>query len=177
LAERTRRIAALVPAPRCPLIRFHGVFGPHSSWRSLVVPDASALATQYPKHGCAGECGSTARSQGRSSATTTASSSPAPFRARPDPQRCPRRAVSGVRVRLAAGGGSAARLLATVNVMRAVALGATFARPTVLAAATSGQAVGGPAGGGNEHERSDEGGFLPEFHAGDFLCGPRTARR
>jgi hypothetical protein len=79
--EFMRRLAALVPPPRCPLIRFHGVFGPHSSWRSLVVPDAGALATQYPKHGCAGECGSTARSQGRSPATTTASSSPVPKRA------------------------------------------------------------------------------------------------
>ena len=80
--EFMRRLAALVPPPRCPLIRFHGVFGPHSSWRSLVVPDTGGLATQYPKHGCAGECGSTtARSQGRSPATTTASGSPVPERA------------------------------------------------------------------------------------------------
>jgi len=32
------RLAALVPPPRHPLIRFHGVFAPHSSWRSSVVP-------------------------------------------------------------------------------------------------------------------------------------------
>ena len=32
------RLAALVPPPRHPLIRFHGVFAPHSSWRAGVVP-------------------------------------------------------------------------------------------------------------------------------------------
>ena len=33
------RLAAIVPPPRHPLVRFHGVFGPHSSWRSKVVPE------------------------------------------------------------------------------------------------------------------------------------------
>ena len=37
------RVAALVPPPRCPLIRFHGVFGPHSSWRAFVVPAAGEI--------------------------------------------------------------------------------------------------------------------------------------
>ena len=32
------RLAALVPPPRHPLIRFHGVFAPNSAWRSRVVP-------------------------------------------------------------------------------------------------------------------------------------------
>ncbi|MBM4363690.1 MAG: transposase, partial [Deltaproteobacteria bacterium] len=32
------RLAALIPPPRHPLIRFHGVFAPHSSWRKSVVP-------------------------------------------------------------------------------------------------------------------------------------------
>jgi hypothetical protein len=32
------RLAALVPPPRHPLIRFHGVLAPHSSWRACVVP-------------------------------------------------------------------------------------------------------------------------------------------
>ena len=32
------RLAALVPPPRHPLIRFHGAFAPHSAWRSSVVP-------------------------------------------------------------------------------------------------------------------------------------------
>jgi hypothetical protein len=36
------RLAALVPPPRHPLIRFHGVFAPHSAWRSSVVPAPAA---------------------------------------------------------------------------------------------------------------------------------------
>ena len=34
------RLAALVPPPRHPLVRFYGVWAPHSRWRSLVVPAA-----------------------------------------------------------------------------------------------------------------------------------------
>lgn len=37
------RLSALVPPPRHPLIRFHGVYAPHSSWRKSVVPK---------RHGC-----------------------------------------------------------------------------------------------------------------------------
>ena len=36
--EFMARLAALVPPPRHPLIRFHGVFAPHSQWRGFVVP-------------------------------------------------------------------------------------------------------------------------------------------
>jgi hypothetical protein len=32
------RLAALVPPPRHPLLRYNGVFAPHSDWRSSVVP-------------------------------------------------------------------------------------------------------------------------------------------
>lgn len=35
------RLAALISPPRHPLIRFYGVFAPHSSWRRKVVPRAS----------------------------------------------------------------------------------------------------------------------------------------
>jgi hypothetical protein len=35
------RLAALISPPRHPLIRFHGVFAPHSSWRKKVVPPSS----------------------------------------------------------------------------------------------------------------------------------------
>lgn len=35
------RLAALVPPPRHPLVRFYGVFAPHSQWRSRVVPVAA----------------------------------------------------------------------------------------------------------------------------------------
>jgi hypothetical protein len=36
--ELLTRLAALVPPPRHPLIRFHGALAPHSSWRATVVP-------------------------------------------------------------------------------------------------------------------------------------------
>jgi len=32
------RLAAIIPPPRHPLLRYFGVFGPHSSWRKLCVP-------------------------------------------------------------------------------------------------------------------------------------------
>lgn len=35
------RLCALIPPPRHPLIRFHGVLAPNSSWRKEVVPAAS----------------------------------------------------------------------------------------------------------------------------------------
>jgi hypothetical protein len=35
------RLCALIPPPRHPLVRFHGVFAPHSSWRRHVVALAS----------------------------------------------------------------------------------------------------------------------------------------
>ena len=38
------RLAALVPPPRHPLVRFHGVFAPHSAWRRKVVPPAAPAA-------------------------------------------------------------------------------------------------------------------------------------
>ena len=36
--ELLRRLAALVPPPRAHLVRYHGVFGPASAWRSEIVP-------------------------------------------------------------------------------------------------------------------------------------------
>jgi hypothetical protein len=44
------RLAALVPPPRSPLIRFHGVFGPHCGWRASVVPQVSTGAEQEREH-------------------------------------------------------------------------------------------------------------------------------
>jgi hypothetical protein len=38
------RLCALIPPPRHPLIRFHGVFAPHSHWRKHVVPEVTATA-------------------------------------------------------------------------------------------------------------------------------------
>jgi hypothetical protein len=36
--EFMARLAALVPPPRLPLLRYHGVFAPRSPWRREVVP-------------------------------------------------------------------------------------------------------------------------------------------
>jgi hypothetical protein len=40
--ELLARLSALIPPPRHPLLRFHGVLGPHSSWRKSVVPEFPA---------------------------------------------------------------------------------------------------------------------------------------
>ena len=42
--ELMARLAALVPPPRYPLVRYHGVLGPRSSWRRDVVPRPLAAA-------------------------------------------------------------------------------------------------------------------------------------
>jgi hypothetical protein len=47
--ELLARLAALIPPPRHPLVRFHGAFAPRSSWRKLVVPK-SPNAEPKPKH-------------------------------------------------------------------------------------------------------------------------------
>jgi hypothetical protein len=36
--EFMARLVALIPPPRSPLVRYHGVFAPHSPWRAVVVP-------------------------------------------------------------------------------------------------------------------------------------------
>ena len=46
--ELLARLAALVPPPRHPLVRFHGAFAPRSSWRRHVVPKPPAQPP--PKH-------------------------------------------------------------------------------------------------------------------------------
>ncbi len=40
------RLAALISPPRHPLVRFYGVFAPHSSWRNKVVPRSSRCERQ-----------------------------------------------------------------------------------------------------------------------------------
>jgi hypothetical protein len=42
--ELLRRLAALVPPPRAHLVRYHGLFGPASAWRSKIVPEAPPLS-------------------------------------------------------------------------------------------------------------------------------------
>ncbi|WP_437555403.1 transposase [Sorangium sp. So ce367] len=46
------RLAALIPPPKIPLVRHHGVFAPRSSWRSLVTPKPPARAAKSEP--CAG---------------------------------------------------------------------------------------------------------------------------
>ena len=38
------RLAALVPPPRRPLLAYHGVLAPHTSWRAAIVPAAPSDA-------------------------------------------------------------------------------------------------------------------------------------
>jgi len=45
------RLAALIPPPRHPLIRFYGVFAPHSGWRVKVVPIRSPYCDRRDEDG------------------------------------------------------------------------------------------------------------------------------
>ena len=76
------RLAALVPPPRHALLRYYGVFGPHSDWRSSVVPERAPTqdakdATQSPesaqKHDCDGakECDKTLTAEAASDGDAT----------------------------------------------------------------------------------------------------------
>ena len=49
--EFMARLAALVPPPRHPLVRYHGVFAPNSPWRGAVVPAAPPAAQGCPASG------------------------------------------------------------------------------------------------------------------------------
>jgi hypothetical protein len=52
--ELLRRLATLVPPPRAHVVRFHGIFGPASKWRSEIVPAAprSISAPKARPHVC-----------------------------------------------------------------------------------------------------------------------------
>lgn len=88
--EFLARLSALIPPPRHPLVRFHGVFAPHSAWRKRIVPRKSPHvpeAPQSPRAAVPAEP-AVARGPGRgparppkTSATTIAASQPAPPRA------------------------------------------------------------------------------------------------
>ena len=45
------RTAALVPAPRVHLVRFHGILGPAAAWRSLIIPTANDNTESAPAQG------------------------------------------------------------------------------------------------------------------------------
>ena len=40
------RMAAIIPMPRCPVLRYHGVFGPNAALRASIVPGGARV----PKH-------------------------------------------------------------------------------------------------------------------------------
>src|SRR5664279_2579369 len=44
------RLVALIPPPYHPLLRYFGVFGPHSSWRKSVVPEVAETTELDPQH-------------------------------------------------------------------------------------------------------------------------------
>lgn len=50
--ELLARLAAIIPPPRHPLVRFHGAFAPRSSWRRDVVPKPPSKDAQskHPTH-------------------------------------------------------------------------------------------------------------------------------
>ena len=50
--ELLARIAALIPPPRQPFLRYHGVLAPNCRWRSAIVPrpEHDALPTAEPRH-------------------------------------------------------------------------------------------------------------------------------
>ena len=47
--ELLARIAALIPPPRHPFLRYHGVLAPSAKWRSLIVPRANDAPTRAAK--------------------------------------------------------------------------------------------------------------------------------
>jgi hypothetical protein len=55
--ELLARLAALTPAPRLNLIRFHGVLGPAAKWRRSVVPTAAAPPLANPGAETPCDCG------------------------------------------------------------------------------------------------------------------------
>jgi hypothetical protein len=44
------RIVALIPPPYHPLLRYFGIFAPHSSWRACVVPETRAATEDVLEH-------------------------------------------------------------------------------------------------------------------------------
>jgi hypothetical protein len=63
--ELLARLAALVPPPRYPLVRYHGVLAPHAEWRREIVPRPPTAPGAQPcmaaAEGKKGSCGPEAR--------------------------------------------------------------------------------------------------------------------
>jgi hypothetical protein len=72
------RLAALIPPPRHPLVRFFGVFAPHAAWRKQIVP-VSVPCSSASDPSCAGVPGVDAyRAVKAGAAPSGASSAPSP---------------------------------------------------------------------------------------------------
>jgi hypothetical protein len=68
------RLASLIPPPKIPTVRYHGVFAPRSSWRALVTPKPRTRALV-----------SKACPASASTSTTPSASTPAPVASSPGP--------------------------------------------------------------------------------------------
>lgn len=109
--ELMARLVALVPPPRYPLVRFHGVLGPRSSWRRDVVPRPSAAApaceraaTATPGRGEHAAPGPEARAEPRPPGTPAGEKAPgtpvtATAPAAPTAPRPPQRPAAGEVIR------------------------------------------------------------------------------
>ena len=76
--EFMARLAALVPPPRHPLVRYHGVFAPNSPWRVAVVPGPRPQELERRVKACA------AKAMAASGAATGAAGATEPLRATAD---------------------------------------------------------------------------------------------
>jgi len=87
--EFLARLAAIVAPPRYPLLRYHGVLAPRSSWRRDVIPKVpKAVTCQSPPStaSLATTAPTVAQSQGRDAPCRAAQRNPA-SRERADPSR------------------------------------------------------------------------------------------
>jgi hypothetical protein len=84
--ELMARLAALIPRPKIPLVRYHGVFASRSSWRPLVTPKPPPGAKPKPcaaAPSASASASPAAPSASASSASPSAAASPAPASASP----------------------------------------------------------------------------------------------
>ena len=89
--EFMARLCALIPPPRHPLIRFHGVFAPHSSWRRSVVPERPAgPPASGSRRATTARCGDTGQARADLARDTAADASRPvqPSTLGPDEKRC-----------------------------------------------------------------------------------------
>ena len=126
--EFMARLAALIPRPRIPLVRYHGVFAPRSSWRPRVTPKPPAHAAK-PKP-CAAAASASPAPAPAPASPTTASPPASPTTASP-PAASPARApLAGMAAT------AAAPALAPAVAPRGLTVAAVAVPPMVLVAPT-----------------------------------------